>query len=144
MTDQQNSSDADPMAAAARVDREDRDRTVQAKMAEALRVEHDWAIWRIRMAAVLNFVDIAKNQGGHRDWTDVHAKQIMDMMAIGNSVLVGDEAAIVPSGFGDPVRVQQSRALLEALEKIEKAGETFREKMPEALNAATLMEGPDI
>jgi hypothetical protein len=92
----------------ARVDREDSIATAQDKMVEALAKHEAQARWDIRLAAVLNVLDIAKDHGGHRDWTNKHAEQIREMMAIGEAVVGGDSSAVVPSGFGDPVRVQSA------------------------------------
>jgi hypothetical protein len=81
------------------------------KMLDAL----SWTCWDLRLAAALNFLEVARAQGGQRDWTDQHAAQIRAMMGIGDAVVAGDASAIVPSGFGEPIRTRQADALRAAL-----------------------------
>lgn len=83
----------------------------QRAMIEAL----NWTGFDLRLAAALNFMEVARAQGGQRDWTDQHAAQIRAMMGIGDAVVAGDASAIVPSGFGEPVRTRQAEALRQAI-----------------------------
>jgi hypothetical protein len=92
----------------ARVDHNENIAAAEDKMVEALARHEAQLFWDIRLAAVLNVLDIAKDHGGHRDWTNKHAEQIREMMAIGEAVVGGDSSAVVPSGFGEPVRVQSA------------------------------------
>jgi hypothetical protein len=74
-----------------------------------------WQMFDLRLAAVLNMMDVARTQGDHRDWTDVHAAQIRHLMGVGDQIVAGDPSAIVPSGFGEPIRTKQTEALERAM-----------------------------
>lgn len=76
----------------------------------------EWRLFDIRFAAVLNLMDIAKDHGGHRDWTDRHAEQIRGMLTTSDRVVQGDSSAVVPSGFGEPVRTRMGELMRETLD----------------------------
>lgn len=104
--------DRSPIAAAHRVDA-----ASIAAVESALRDDADMRLWDMRLAAVLNTMDIARAHGEHRDWTNEHARQIRQMLAIADSAVVGDENAIVPSGFGPVVRTQLALTFIKAQAK---------------------------
>jgi hypothetical protein len=82
--------------------------------AAAVQAELDLQLWDIRLAAVLNIMDIARSHGEHRDWTSEHAAQIRAMMAIADAAVAGGEGGVVPQGFGRPIRNQLTAAFLKA------------------------------
>jgi hypothetical protein len=82
--------------------------------AAAIQAELDLQLWDIRLAGVLNIMDIARSHGEHRDWTSEHAAQIRAMMAIADAAVVGSEGGVVPQGFGRPIRTQLASAFLKA------------------------------
>lgn len=96
--------------------------SVRSDVADAVRAELDQGLWDIRLAAILNLMDIARAHGEQRDWTSTHAAQIRAMMTIADAAVVGDPSSIVPQGFGPPVRTQLGEAFLRARDKAKAAG----------------------
>jgi hypothetical protein len=93
-----NDVDSDARIAAAQV-------AIEAALNQAA-----WDKWDIRFAGLLNQFATAMFHGGHKDWTNVHVRQLREAMAISERVVFGDAAASVPSGFGEPVRAQLGEA----------------------------------
>ena len=83
---------------------------------DAVQRELDQQLQDMRLAAVLNTLDVAKSHGEHRDWTSEHARQIRAMMAIADAAVLGDGAGVVPQGFGPPVRTQLALKVIQASE----------------------------
>jgi hypothetical protein len=77
-------------------------------VAAAIQAEMNLGLWDLRLASVLNIMDIARAHGNHRDWTTEHAAQIRALMAIADEVVAGSDAGVVPQGFGAPVRTQMA------------------------------------
>jgi hypothetical protein len=102
--------DRNPVAAAQRVSAAENGHS-------AVRAEIDLRLWDIRLAAVLNFLDIARSHGEHRDWTSDHAAQIRAAMAIGDAAVAGEGPGIIPQGFGAPVRTALALTFIKAQAK---------------------------
>ena len=72
----------------------------------------DTSSFDVRLAAAINMIDIAKEQGGHREWTTEHARKLRALLAITGAVVVGENGAgNVPQGFGAPVRTYNAMLL---------------------------------
>ena len=82
-------------------------------MAHAIEIELNLRLWDVRLAAVLNTLEIARAHGAHEDWTSEHAAQIRAMMAIADQAVAG-EGGVVPQGFGAPVRTQMAAVVAKA------------------------------
>jgi hypothetical protein len=109
--------DRDPLAAARRVGIGDAGR-------DAVQRELDLRLWDMRLAAVLNTMEIARAHGEHRDWTSEHSSQIRAMMAIADDAVAGDGGAgVVPQGFGAPVRARLALTFIQAQARRDKTGE---------------------
>lgn len=74
-------------------------------LAEAAKIQRAWDAFDIRLAMTLNAFLTTMTQGGHRDFTNIHAREIRRAMRILDGVMDGDPNAIVPSGFGEPTRL---------------------------------------
>lgn len=83
---------------------------------DAIQAELDLQLWDIRFAATLNYMEIAKAHGEHRDWTASHAAQIRALMKISDAAVCDGEGE-VPQGFGAPVRTQLAAAFMRARAK---------------------------
>lgn len=114
--------DRDPVAASRRVSADEIDKIVSEDNGAqaAIQRELDLGLWDVRLAAILNTLDIARSHGEHRDWTQDHAAQIRAMMAIADQVVAGGEGQLVPQGFGPPVRAAVSLAFIRAKAAIDK------------------------
>lgn len=106
--------DRSPLAAAQRVNAAEQAVADAIRGAVDMRDDADLRLWDIRLAAALNSMDIARAHGEHQYWTAEHSRQIRAMMAIADEVVTGDANAIVPSGFGPPVRTALAEALIKA------------------------------
>jgi hypothetical protein len=91
----------------------------------------DLELWDIRLASILNTLEIARTHGEHRDWTSAHSAQIRQMMSITDAAVLGEGDGVVPQGFGKPVRAQLSAAFVRA--KATADAEAARIKAAEAV-----------
>lgn len=102
--------DRNPIEAARRVD-------IADDIRGAVRAEADLRLWDMRLAAALNFLDIARAHGEHKDWTTDHSRQIRELMGIADAAVAGDGAGIIPQGFGPPMRTQFALTFIKAQAK---------------------------
>lgn len=87
---------------------------IEAAAIKAVQDNLDQSLWDIRLAAILNTMEIARAQGQHKDWTADHAAQIRAMMAIADQTVAGGGQSVVPQGFGPPIRTQIAAAFARA------------------------------
>lgn len=82
--------------------------------AQAMQNALDLQLWDVRLAAILNTMEISRAHGEHRDWTAGDAERIRAMLDIVNRTVVRDGDAVVPDGFGALIRSPIATALIKA------------------------------
>lgn len=112
--------------------------TAEQQAQEAIAQAMDMQLWDIRLAGILNVIDTAKDHGGHRDWSADHARQIRELLQITDAVVVGNEEAVVPSGFGPLVRTEHTAKMLKTMAAAQAAREDGRAKGLRGSNTSLL------
>jgi hypothetical protein len=74
--------------------------SVENQAMSAVQAELDMQLWDIRLAAILNTMEISRRHGEHRDWTAENAAQIRAMLGIVNKTVMRNGDAVLPDGFG--------------------------------------------
>jgi hypothetical protein len=103
--------DRSPVAAARRATTAENGQSAIAAMV-------DLQLWDMRLSAILNTIAMAMEHAKQRDWSQDHARQIREMMAITDKVASGDGLGVIPAGFGPVARTAQAAALVQIAAKI--------------------------
>lgn len=82
---------------------------------EQLQAKANWDAFDLRGAGTLNLMRLAMDQGQRVDVTAADMAHFRAVMALANLWVAGDPKAEVPSGFGEPVRVEMAQQLKDAL-----------------------------
>lgn len=73
---------------------------------EAVASAVDMKAWDVRLAAILNALDIAREHGARKEWTSGDSRAIRNMIATLDASVTGEGAGVIPSGFGAAVRTK--------------------------------------
>jgi hypothetical protein len=82
---------------------------------EQLQVAANWDAFDMRGACALNMMKLSMAQGKRDDVTGADMAHFRAIMGLAGLWVAGNPNAEVPSGFGEPVRVEMAKQVQEAL-----------------------------